>query len=153
MIRLSKAEDRQAWIDMNRAFMHFEYEDENVWEDPLSKGNPGEIFDRVLNDPKSPNRIFMIEEEDHIIGFMNTSYFVGVWAHGKVLLLDDFYIDEKYQGKGYGAKALDALEQYIREEGFIRIQLLAENTNPNAIRFYEKLGYDRQIVNFFCKYL
>lgn len=153
MIRRCELSDKEIWCKLNKEFMEYEYEDENLWENPLKKGNPEEIFETVINDPNSPNMLFMLEEENCIIGFMNTVYFTSVWAHGKVLFIDDFFITEQYRSRGYGNKALKELESLMREKGFKRFQLFAENTNPKAISFYEKEDYHKQELNLFCKYL
>ena len=50
-------------------------------------------------------------------------------------------------------KALLELENKMREEGYKRFQLLAEETNPKAIEFYDREKYSKQKINFFCKYL
>lgn len=153
MIRACTREDEQIWTELNREFMAYEYADDNVWENPLQKGDPREIFREIVEDPRSPNRLFLIEEEDEIIGFMNTAYFQSVWAHGKVLFLDDYFIRESFRGRGCGRRALQDLEELLREEGYKRIQLLAEDTNPGAAAFYEKRAYLPQRISFFCKYL
>lgn len=97
--------------------------------------------------------MFFVEEDGKVIGFINTAYFYSVWAHGKVLFIDDFFILEEFRGKGYGVKALLELENKMREEGYKRFQLLAEETNPKAIEFYDREKYSKQKINFFCKYL
>lgn len=55
--------------------------------------------------------------------------------------------------EGYGKKALSELENKMKEEGYKRFQLLAEETNPKAIKFYDREHYSKQKINFFCKYL
>ncbi len=153
MIRRCILSDKEQWCRLNRMFMAYEYQDENVWENPMDKGDPGIIFDRVIQDEHSPNRLFFIEEGGEVIGFINTVVFISIWAHGSVLFIDDFFISEEHRGKGFGQKALEELESEMRAEGFKRIQLMAEDTNPGAVRFYEREGYRRQRINFFCKYL
>lgn len=153
MIRKCNLSDKEIWCKLNKEFMSYEYEEENVWEDPLKKGNPEIIFEQIVTDAHSPNRLYLIEENDAIIGFMNTAYFISVWAHGPVLFLDDFFITEAHRGKGYGSKALQELEQLMKDEGYKRIQLWAEDTNPKAISFYQRANYSKQRINFFCKYV
>lgn len=111
------------------------------------------IFQRIMAEPDGANLLFMLEENGQSIGFMNTVVFYSVWAHGKVLFLDDFFIREPFRGKGYGAAALAELEKLIQREGLLRVQLLAENTNPRAVRFYRREGYGLQEINLCCKYL
>ncbi len=45
------------------------------------------------------------------------------------------------------------LEHKMKKEGFKRIQLMAEDTNPGAVSFYEKEEYLKQRIHFFCKYI
>lgn len=152
-VRLCRPEDEAIWTALNREFMTYEYEDENVWESPLEKGDPAEIFRAILARPDGANLLFMVELDGQPIGFMNTVAFQSVWAHGRVLFLDDFYLREAYRGRGNGRAALAALEAQIQRWGYLRVQLLAEDTNPGAVAFYERQRYARQKINLFCKYL
>lgn len=153
MVRNCTLKDEWDWLKLNKEFMEFEYQEENVWENPLEKGDMSDIFHKILNDHNSPNRLFIIEEAGRIIGFMNTTWFLSIWAHGKVLFLDDFFITREFRRQGYGKKAIEDLELLIKSEGYVRLQLMAESTNPGAVRFYEKENYSKQIINFFCKYI
>lgn len=153
MVRNCTLKDEQTWLKLNKEFIEFEYQEENVWENPLDKGDMSEVFRQILNNHNSANRLFMIEEAGRIIGFMNTAWFLSIWAHGKVLFLDDFFITKEFRGQGYGKKAIKELEVLIKSEGYVRLQLMAENTNPGAVRFYEREDYSKQIINFFCKYI
>lgn len=153
MIRKCTRQDADIWCQLNQEFMAYEYEDENVWENPLEKGDPKDIFYKIIEERHSPNILFVIEEENEIIGFMNLAYFTSIWARGKVLFLDDFFITESKRNKGYGKKALRDLEALSKREGFKRIQLLAEKTNPGAVNFYQVENYSEQDIHLFCKYL
>lgn len=59
---------------------------------------------------------------------------------------DEFYIsniaiDSKHRGMGYGTKLLKYAEELAKEHGLSKLSLDVENTNPNAIEFYKRLGY------------
>lgn len=153
MIRLCNLHDEAVWLQLNKEFIDYEYQDENVWENPLDKGDMRKEFRDIIMDSHSPNKIYIIEEAGNAIGFMNTATFTSIWAHGKAMFLDDFFIRDAYRGQGHGHKALMELEALIKADGYVRLQLMAEDTNPAAVRFYEREGYSRQKINFFCKYL
>ena len=153
MVRKCAPADEKIWVEMNKEFMAYEYEDENVWESPLDKGDPAEVFRWILAEPDGGNALFIVEDQGRPIGFMNTVIFHSVWAHGKVLFLDDFFIREPYRGMGYGRAALADLEKLIQSWGLLRVQLLAEDTNPGAVKFYQRESYGQQKINLFCKYL
>ena len=152
MIRRCELKDKEIWVELNKDFICYEYQNENAWNNPLNYGNLGEDFECILQKDFAALLFFVIENEE-IVGFMNVQQFYSVWSHGEVFLLDDFFISEKYRGKGYGSKALEDLEKYARSISVKRIELLAENTNPKAIEFYTKMNYKKQEVNLFLKYL
>ena len=151
MIRKCTLEDKKDWVRLNKQFIEYEYKDENVWNSPLKFGNLEEDFELILNDTSTI--LFAIIEEEKMIGFMNIQCFYSVWSHGKVFFLDDFFIEENFRGKGYGEKALKDLQEYAKKIGLIRIQLMAENTNPKAIEFYKKHKFNEQEIHLFLKYL
>lgn len=152
MIRRCTIADKEKWCEFNLAFMKYEYDEQNVWENPIKAGELSETFEKIINDNNSPNLLFFIQEGSEIIGFINAAYFFSIWAHGKALFIDDFFIIEEFRSKGYGRKALQDLEIEMKRKRFKRFQLLAEDTNPRAIQFYERENYSRQRLNFFCKY-
>ena len=151
MIRKCTLEDKKDWIRLNKLFIEYEYKDENVWNSPLKFGNLEEDFELILNDTSTI--LFAIIEEEKMIGFMNIQCFYSIWSHGKVFFLDDFFIEENFRRKGYGEKALKDLQKYAKKSGIKRIQLMAENTNPRAIKFYKKHKFNEQEIHLFLKYL
>ena len=151
MIRKCRLEDKKDWVKLNKQFIEYEYKDENVWNSPLKFGNLEEDFELILNDTSTI--LFAIIEEEKMIGFMNIQYFYSIWSHGKVFFLDDFFIEESFRGRGYGEKALKSLQEYAKKGGIKRIQLMAENTNPRAIKFYKKHKFNEQEIHLFLKYL
>lgn len=54
----------------------------------------------------------------------------------------DFLIYEPYRRKGYGAQAMLAMEEKVREQGVDTISLHVFGHNLPARRLYEKVGYD-----------
>ena len=151
MIRKCTLEDKKDWVRLNKQFIEYEYKDENVWNSPLKFGNLEEDFELILNDTSTI--LFAIIEEEKMLGFMNIQCFYSIWSHGKVFFLDDFFIEENFRRKGYGEKALKDLQKYAKKSGIKRIQLMAENTNPRAIKFYKKHKFNEQEIHLFLKYL
>jgi len=48
-----------------------------------------------------------------------------------------------YRQRGLGVALMDALEERLRAKGCIRYYLLVKRDNEQAIRFYEKRGWER----------
>jgi diamine N-acetyltransferase len=56
--------------------------------------------------------------------------------------LQQFMIDEKYQGKGYGSRALELILDELRKEGrYDHVELCVKKADIEAIRLYEKYGF------------
>jgi len=55
-----------------------------------------------------------------------------------------FGIKQKYQNRGLGKKMMQELIRDLRVDGVRRIELRVEADNDRAIRFYKKLGFERE---------
>ena len=75
--------------------------------------------------------------------------------------LQQFMIDRRYQGKGYGSEALGLILEELREEGhYDNVEVCVKKEDAEAIRLYEKNGftdsgyYDEdapESVNMICR--
>ena len=54
------------------------------------------------------------------------------------------YLEPAYQGKGIGSEAIRFLETEARARRYHRIECMVADTNPGALRLYERLGYIRE---------
>ena len=52
-----------------------------------------------------------------------------------------FMIDERFQRKGYGTAALEAIIEYFRDHGANNIRLSTKPANTSAINMYRKAGF------------
>ena len=58
------------------------------------------------------------------------------------MILVNFFIDERYQGKGYGKKAAQLLIDHMKQEGrFEKILLCYVEGNEGARILFESLGF------------
>lgn len=99
MLHQCTLEDKKIWVELNKEFIDYEYQEENVWNHPLKSGNLEEDFDNIMRDSMFSTVLFLILEEGVPIGFMNLQSFYSIWSHGKVFLLDDFFIQENFPSK------------------------------------------------------
>ena len=70
-------------------------------------------------------------------------------ARDKELLMDGIAVCEDHRGEGHGTKLFDALKTYAGEKGFETIRLDVIDTNPDARRLYEQLGFVAERTNTF----
>ena len=85
----------------------------------------------LLNDIKSPNKLFVIEEQDTVIGFIHFMVFADY------IDIVDIVVDKNYRNQGFGTKLLKSLDQFNIKE----IVLEVKETNVTAINFYLKNGF------------
>lgn len=56
--------------------------------------------------------------------------------------LSQFFIDERYQGKGYGFEAMELILDLMKNDGkYDRVELCYIEGNDAARKLYEKLGF------------
>ncbi|QAT42613.1 GNAT family N-acetyltransferase [Aminipila luticellarii] len=153
-IRVCEEQDKEQWISLNREFMAYEIQDAEFWNNTASNSdeNFAQTFKEAFHHPELIT-LLMIEKEDGAIGFANVMTLFSVWSHGKALCLDDLYIKKEYRGNGVGRRVMKYIEEYGREHGFKRLQFQSEFTNPEAHKFYSKLGYTSESMNFYVRYL
>jgi diamine N-acetyltransferase len=153
-IRICNSEDKKEWILLNREFMAYEIQDAVFWNNTDSNADERFTltFDEALQNPELIT-LLLIEKEEEVIGFANLMTIFSVWSHGKALILDDLYIKEPFRGSGIGRIVMQYIEQYGEGNGFKRLQFQSEHTNPEAHKFYSKLGYTSESMNFYVKYL
>lgn len=62
-------------------------------------------------------------------------------SHGATFFL---YLEPAFQGNGIGMLSLRFLEQQITSRGYLRMDCMVADTNPRAIRLYERCGFERE---------
>lgn len=83
-----------------------------------------------------------IYKDGVVIGFTMYGVYFGEEESGRIWL-DRYLIDERYQGKGLGNEALEALIKYLGERYKQRaIYLSVYEDNEVAINMYKKFGFN-----------
>ncbi len=84
-------------------------------------------------------KIFVIENDGVIVGMALVRDFTDEPLGYD---LQQFMIDERYQGKGYGSAALELiLEELRRENRFDRVEVCVKREDAAAIHVYLKHGF------------
>lgn len=108
------------------------------WEEEGSLDRAKKEYDTLLpNGEKSENNyLFTIFDGNQAVGI--------IWLARKseeVGFIYEIKIEDEFQGKGYGKKAMQELEVFGRELGLKKIGLHVFGHNKPARGLYEKLGY------------
>lgn len=109
------------------------------WNDPVAD------FDRAVSSPTSTVLVRLVA--DRIVA----SAMVGYDGHrGWVYYVS---VDPAQRDAGHGATLMQVAEQWLRERGAPKLQLMVRAENAAAHGFYEALGYEPGHSAMFSKWL
>lgn len=87
---------------------------------------------------------FIAINKDEVVGF--------IWAYERTYLnnekrmhINNFVINENYQGYGIGKKLYNAIHHQALEDGISNIDLMVTATSE-SVKFYEKLGFTNERI-------
>ncbi|NVM89401.1 putative acetyltransferase [Variovorax sp. SG517] len=103
---------------------------------------PLEDFKKIYRQLLDGRDFFVYERGGRIAGFYRASRYPGRVRH--VASLGTLAVDPALHGQGIAlAMVTDAIER-LKADGIKRIELIVESDNAPALRFYEKLGFERE---------
>jgi len=84
---------------------------------------------------------YVAEVATQIIGIALYYYRYSTWK-GKVLYLEDIYVQPAYRGNKIGEGLIQTLERHAQTENCQRMTLQVLDWNESAVHFYQKLGME-----------
>lgn len=85
----------------------------------------------------------VLEDCNQVLGFCSVQTLISTAEGGPVALIEDVVVAERARGQGIGRRLLEGAETWARRRGCTRLQLLADEDNPQALAFYRHLGWIR----------
>ena len=82
--------------------------------------------------------IYILLEKNKIIGVV--VFKIEQYWEGKVIIIEDLAVKEKYKRKGIGRLLINKVENYAKNNKIKYINFLT-NKKSKSIKFYKKLGY------------
>jgi ribosomal protein S18 acetylase RimI-like enzyme len=133
VIRDAKEKDVQAMSALLEQLFAIE-QDFKVDRDKQFRG-----LQRLLETPRT--KILVAEIEGRVIGMVTMQILISTAEGGPVGLIEDLVVDETLRGQGIGEQLLNRMERWSQQQGLIRLQLLADRANTQALKFYRKRGW------------
>jgi GNAT superfamily N-acetyltransferase len=110
-----------------------------IYSDPLPESYI-KAFENIQQDKNQELTVAEINGE--IVGTFQLSYIYGLSLQGALRMqVEAVRVSSKYRGKGLGTKFFEYIIKRAKEKGCKMIQLSSNKQRPDAIRFYEKLGF------------
>jgi GNAT superfamily N-acetyltransferase len=94
----------------------------------------------ILADP-ALGKLFVLRVDGKVAGMANALITVSTAEGGRVLLLEDVIVNKEYRGEGLGRRLVEHVMAWAREQGMMRVTLLADRDNRAALDFYRELGF------------
>jgi GNAT superfamily N-acetyltransferase len=120
-------------------------EDEHYLASSRAYGDRGvqglnDALDLFLEQPEL-GFVWMAYDESGLAGICVVCYAISTSMGAVVAKLDDVSVEETRRGKGIGTALVDQLKQQLRKESVMRIDVGVHLENPEAQKFYERLGF------------
>jgi len=113
---------------------------------PLAK-KLSSCLNEILNYPKYGS-VFIIKSSVQIIGYIILTFGYSLEYGGRDAFIDEFYIKENFRNKGIGSQALDYVIKYARTTGIKALHLEVKVKHKDAVRLYERNGFDKHKSKF-----
>jgi ribosomal protein S18 acetylase RimI-like enzyme len=138
-IRVARPGDEDEVSAMVAGFRDF-YAEEEPSDSQISQ-----VVAELIDDPRTE---FLLAAHP-AVGFAQLRFRPSVWTGSDDAWLEDLYVAEEERGAGIGRALTEACLGRARERGCRRIQLDANENNPNAIGLYESLGFSSVVAHRF----
>lgn len=121
----------------------------NQREDTSSLVNSGytSALEAIIQDTN--NELLVAEFEGALIGMLQITFIpylthIGSWR----CLIEGVRIHKDFRGRGFGKEMFEYAINKAKDRGCNIVQLTSDKQRPDAIRFYEKLGFKPTHVGF-----
>lgn len=97
-------------------------------------------FEQIKNEKN--NAVFVAVEDDKVVGTFQLTFIQNLTYSGGIRAqVEGVRIHEKLRGTGLGQLMINKAIELARERGAHMVQLTTDKKRPEAIKFYEKLGF------------
>lgn len=107
---------------------------------PIHVEKTTQLFHEFITKPELGS-CFVIKYNNEICGYTILIQFFSFEMSGYVLLLDELYISDSYQGKGIGKEAMAFIKEFASNNRYKKLVLEVEPHNERAIHLYEKENF------------
>lgn len=122
-----------------------------------SREKPGDpayksAFEAIAADPN--NELWVIEGPDsRVMGTLQLTFIPGLSLKGGTRAqIEAVRVVDELQGQGVGRWMFEQMIARARERGAILVQLTSDKQRPDAIRFYQSLGFVASHEGFKLKF-
>ena len=112
---------------------------------PLPETVLAELIPEIRKIPTA--RVFLAETKGMYIGMAVCFLGFSTFYARPVINIHDFTVLKEYRGTGIGSRLLQAVEEKAVELGCGKITLEVQEKNTEAIRLYERYGFEESVLD------
>lgn len=101
----------------------------------------------LFEDDKSDLLVAIYENE--VVGMMTMQRLISSAAGGYIGQMEDLVVKKEYRKMGVGSRLINKMRSIAQEYKYKRIQLAADIENDNALRFYNRRGFNKTHLNIY----
>lgn len=135
MIREFAKNDFETFLELSREFYSTTAVDHKIPDEFRD-----ETFIASVSDCPFAKGYIIEADNGEVAGYGLISLTFSGEVGGEVVLLEELYIRDKFQGQGLGTKYFEFIESSFPEAKRFRLEVT--RVNAGAIRLYERLGYE-----------
>ncbi len=128
-------EHKEIVMTMVKAFYQSSAVDHPVEEDILE-----DSFLAVAEESEKNIHGFLLEVEKEMVGYCYVTSLFSCEVGGLCIFLEEIYVLEGYQGRGFGKKVLEELIALYPKAKRFRLEVTP--SNEGAKRLYERMGFE-----------
>ncbi len=118
---------------------------------PMDEGRRQAMFE--LAEHPEFGGAWLILADGSAAGYVVLTTCYSLEFHGRFGLLDEFYIDERWRGKGLGTAALAFVDEECRSRGWKSVRLEVAVENLRAQELYRRAGFEAERRYLLTKWL
>jgi RimJ/RimL family protein N-acetyltransferase len=101
-------------------------------------------FQHVFESLQKSGLLYVFEKNKVSIGMCKLV--PQTYRNAHIVYLGGLAIDPEQAGRKYGIQLMEAIKLFVKEQGFLRIELSVAVMNEKAIRLYEQAGFEKEGV-------
>ena len=96
---------------------------------------------RLILEMPNRGRIFVIRNDDKVVGMVNILFTISTAEGGMVLIMEDLVIHPDHRRRGFGGLLMNHVLTFAKKRDFRRITLLTDKISQESQTFFAKHGF------------
>ncbi|WP_171207269.1 MULTISPECIES: GNAT family N-acetyltransferase [unclassified Ruegeria] len=133
LIRPLRAEDREAWSKLWRAYLAF-------YESTVSDEVYDSTFARLMGEDPQDFSCLVAELDGQLVGLTHFLFHRHAWKVENVCYLQDLFTAPQARGAGVGRALIEAVYAEADHQGAPAVYWLTQDFNETARKLYDRVG-------------